>query len=180
MRRVYRGFSWMKRRPVRGDSRTGQAIWALGWMGARAEYGLDGEESSLPPGLGRAWAVARSNGPAFFSHYLGRFYWADGRVASPDTGLSKATADAGASSALGAPAFWRPTTFSERAGSVAAIEGLAATADTAANASASPAPNRSSRPGAPRSRAVLIKVARTSAGRKAGSRSSNSAATPLT
>jgi hypothetical protein len=31
-------------RPVRGDNRTGQAIWALGWMGARAEYSLDGEE----------------------------------------------------------------------------------------------------------------------------------------
>src|SRR5437660_12859809 len=31
-------------RPVRGDNRTGQAIWArLGWMGARAEYSLDGE-----------------------------------------------------------------------------------------------------------------------------------------
>ena len=25
-----------KKRPVRGDNRTGQAIWALGWMGARA------------------------------------------------------------------------------------------------------------------------------------------------
>src|SRR5258708_27521269 len=31
-------------RPVRGDNRTGQAIWArLGWMGARAEYSLHGE-----------------------------------------------------------------------------------------------------------------------------------------
>src|ERR1700694_4148014 len=36
-------------RPVRGDNRTGQAIWALGWMGARAEYSLDGEELPLPP-----------------------------------------------------------------------------------------------------------------------------------
>ena len=30
-------------RPVRGDNRTGQAIWALGWMGARAGYSLVGE-----------------------------------------------------------------------------------------------------------------------------------------
>ncbi len=34
-------------RPVRGDNRTGQAIWALGWMGARAEYSLVGR--GLPP-----------------------------------------------------------------------------------------------------------------------------------
>ena len=35
-------------RPVRGDNRTGQAIWALGWMGARAEYSLDGEGITAP------------------------------------------------------------------------------------------------------------------------------------
>jgi hypothetical protein len=35
-------------RPVRGDNRTGQAIWALGWMGACAEYSLVGEGLPLP------------------------------------------------------------------------------------------------------------------------------------
>src|SRR2546423_360216 len=35
-------------RPARGDNRTGQTIWRLGWMGARAKYGLDGEKFSLP------------------------------------------------------------------------------------------------------------------------------------
>jgi hypothetical protein len=34
------------KRPVRGDNRTGQAIWALGWMGARAGYSLG--EFGLP------------------------------------------------------------------------------------------------------------------------------------
>jgi hypothetical protein len=52
-------------RPVRGDSRTGQAIWALGWMGARAVYGIDGEELPLPHALCRNRGAARSN-PATF------------------------------------------------------------------------------------------------------------------
>ena len=30
------------KRPARGDNRAGQAIWAQGWMGARAKYGLGG------------------------------------------------------------------------------------------------------------------------------------------
>ena len=58
-------------RPARGDSRTGQAIWALGWMGARAEYGLDGGGIVAPTVLGRARAVGRSNRlPTFF-----QFIW---------------------------------------------------------------------------------------------------------
>src|SRR4051812_14110210 len=50
-------------------------------------------------------------------------------------------------------------------------DGEATAAVTAAKASASPAPNRSSRPGAPRSRAVLVKIANTSFGFNAGLRS---------
>jgi hypothetical protein len=54
-------------RPARGDSRTGQAIWALGWMGARAEYGLDGGGIVAPTVLGRGRAVGSSNRlPTFF------------------------------------------------------------------------------------------------------------------
>jgi hypothetical protein len=47
-------------RPVRGDNRTGQTIWRLGWMGARAKYGLDGEKFSLPQVFCLARAAQRS------------------------------------------------------------------------------------------------------------------------
>src|SRR5277367_7114398 len=65
--------------------------------------------------------------------------------------------------------------------SEAAATGIddAGTAETAAKASASPAPNWSSGPGGPRSRAVFVKTARTSSGFSAGLRCKTSAASPL-
>jgi hypothetical protein len=56
-------------RPVRGDNRTGQAIWALGWMGARAGYSLVGE--GLPSHISWSWAVDETfKPPANFSNVL--------------------------------------------------------------------------------------------------------------
>lgn len=83
--------------------------------------------------------------------------------------LTEALSDAGDFWAEGVP----ETAASGTAG--AAVEAV-----TAAKASAPPAPNRSSRPGVPRSRAVFVRIARRSFGFNAGLRSSISAATPLT
>ena len=117
-----------KRRPVRGDSRTGQAIWALGWMGARAEYGLDGEESSLPQLLGRARAVARSTARDFFLPLSVDWKWLrNGPAGLPSTAFPGYRGLV-ASTSMVAGLSWISRAFSTAAASDAAITGTATTA----------------------------------------------------
>jgi|SRR5436309_4420826 len=69
----------------------------LGWMGARAEYSLDGEGLPLPPVLCRGRVVARSKDQAIFLALS--VFWAEllrrGRVGSAMADLSDAIAAAG-------------------------------------------------------------------------------------
>src|SRR3954470_20348458 len=56
------------KRPARGDNRAGQAIWALGWMGARAVYSLVGEGLPLPQVLvAQGWPDVQELGEFFLN-----------------------------------------------------------------------------------------------------------------
>src|SRR3954453_4058527 len=82
-------------RPVRGDNRTGQTIWRLGWMGARAKYGLDGEKFSLPQVFCLARAAQRSTSLRVFfgsPRTLTMIYCAAVPFAPATAGFSDATA----------------------------------------------------------------------------------------
>src|ERR1700681_1158229 len=129
----------------------------LGWMGACAEYSLDGEGFYRSHLYWSRRVAERSNDLQFF-------YCAAGRLASRTAALSEAMAAPGWFKSLVVGTSWWSETFS--AGwlwgtAATGTGGAVTTAETAANASASPAPNRSSRPGEPRSRAVFTRIART-------------------
>src|ERR1700693_1561850 len=81
-------------RPVRGDNRTGQAIWALGVDGRSRRIQPRWGGITAPTLIGRGRGVARSNRPAdFFSFLAGvsrtENYCAAGRLASPAADLSE-------------------------------------------------------------------------------------------
>jgi hypothetical protein len=121
--------------------------------------------------------------PAFFltfwvRAFATRSYFPADRLSSRESDFSEATVATGDSRARMAGNSFRSEPFSPVAllplfvpldsadtatGVVPSIAAL-----TAAKASASPAPNRSSRPGEPRSRAVLVSIARSSGGFSAG------------
>jgi hypothetical protein len=54
------------KRPARGDNRAGQAIWAQGWMGARARYGLSGRDVALPQPVSHRGTGNVQTHPKFF------------------------------------------------------------------------------------------------------------------
>jgi hypothetical protein len=103
-------------------------------MGARAEYGLDGEESSLPQMLGRAKAVARSTACDFFPAFAGGgIDCGAGRLASPTLAFPGYRGGV-ASTSVVAGLSWISLAFSTVAASDAAITGTAGTATTAETA----------------------------------------------
>src|SRR5258708_5117388 len=171
-------------RPARGDNRTGQAIWALGVDGRSRRIQPRWGGITGPTNLSRRRIAVRSNVSAIFLTFWqevpgGENHCAAGRLAAPVAVWPEAMAAEGWFKALVGGVSCGEAGLSA-AGSEAATSGTALTAQTAAQASASPAPNRSSRPGAPRSRAVFITIARTSPGFNAGLRSSIRATSPLT
>ena len=145
-------------RPVRGDNRTGQAIWALGVDGRSRRIqpmGRDNRSHTYSSRQRRRTFKPEAN----FFNFLGCRSWqiaaenhrAAGRSASFAADLSDAMAapavvqGAAHGSVLPGPRLFPPPACPVRAATGTA--GAATAAVTAAKASASPAPNRSSRPG---------------------------------
>src|SRR6266478_1268450 len=62
-------------RPVRGDNRTGQAIWALGVDGRSRRIQPRWGGITAPTYVGRRRVAARSNRPCDFFLLLGRNFW---------------------------------------------------------------------------------------------------------
>jgi hypothetical protein len=163
----------------------------LGWMGARAEYSY-GEGLPLPHEIGRRRPAARSKRPAIFLTCWVRIpkrepiaRRAGRRRGSP---IYRRLADQGSewpaipsvrkhfrrSRSIPCLCPWTPPTRRPATG-----DGTSAVALTAAKASTSPAPKRSSRPGEPRSRAVPVRIARSSRGVSVRLRSGITAASAL-
>src|SRR5580704_12923150 len=159
-------------------------------MGAWGGWALAPDTASMGRGYRshKCWSQQGSgtfkSPEIFLTFFAGRFgteiYCAAGRMLSPGTDLSAVTAAGGSLKARVTAASGWSGTFSTPGATATGAAGAVTTAETAAKASASPAPNRSSRPGAPRSWAVFVRIARTSSGFNAGFRSSIRAARPLT
>ena len=160
----------------------------LGWMGARAGYSRWGGISA-PTSICRQGLPRRSKPAGDFFDSSGTALCGRTRLAAGDRRVSPgrlsrtpsaATGGSSAGEGPGSPAILRAGHLSPPALPDIAATGMRLRAcrppETAAKASASPAPNRSSRPGEPRSRAVFVRMARTSSGFSAGLRSSISAA----
>ena len=172
-------------RPVRGDNRTGQAIWALGVDGRSRRIQPRWGGITAPTDIGRRRVAVRSKRPAFFLAFPARIFGpkllrpgaigvANGRLFGRHC-ASRLVQGPGCGNIL-----QMLNIFSRRcAGHRRYRHRRPVTAETAAKASASSAPNISSRPGEPRSRAVFIRIARTSPGFNAGLHSSIRAARPL-
>src|SRR5258707_12116779 len=90
-------------RPVRGDNRTGQAIWALGVDGRLRRIQPRWGGITAPTYVGRGRAAARSNDPAifltFWQEFFGGDYFAAKRLALPGAGFCHSPARAGGLSA---------------------------------------------------------------------------------
>jgi hypothetical protein len=131
-------------RPVRGDNRTGQAIWARGVDGRSRRIQPRWGGITAPTHIGRRRAAARSNRLAIFLTFLAGiggifgensgpaiFYCAAARLVSPAAGFSDAMVAAGWSSARAAGTSGAPLTFSA-AGPPGTTAGVGVTAKTAA------------------------------------------------
>src|SRR5882757_6038000 len=132
-------------RPVRGDNRTGQAIWALGVDGRSRRIQPRWGGITAPTDICRGRAAKRSNRLWVFltfsagvfsaeTGFLGRNYRAAARLASPPADLSEATAAAGWFSALLTGTSSRSPAFLAAgvSGTAATAGAAAATAETAA------------------------------------------------
>jgi hypothetical protein len=134
-------------RPVRGDNRTGQAIWARGVDGRSRRIQPRWGGITAPTHIGRRRAAARSNRLAIFLTFLAgiggifgensgpAIYCAAARLVSPAAGFSDAMVAAGWSSARAAGTSGAALTFSAagRPGTTATgSAGVGVTAKTAA------------------------------------------------
>jgi hypothetical protein len=133
-------------RPVRGDNRTGQAIWALGVDGRSRRIQPRWGGITAPTHIGRRRAAARSNRPAIFLTFSARnfgrifagfwteIYCAAARLAPPAADLSDAMVAAGWSSALVPGTSCAPCTFSPAGRPGTAATGTAGAVVTAVTA----------------------------------------------
>src|SRR6202790_5371133 len=113
-------------RPVRGDNRTGQAIWALGMDGRSRRIQPRWGGITTPTCMGRGKPAARSNVSRIFLAF-GRKFWTENycaaaRLASPGADFSGATADGWSKAPVAGPSC-RFESFSAAAGSNAAATG---------------------------------------------------------
>jgi hypothetical protein len=127
-----------KERPVRGDNRTGQAIWALGVDGRSRRIQLMGRDfrSHIHVSQRRRYPFNASGN--FFGCLLrAQAYCAAGRMASSVADLSETIARTSGVS-LPSKAF---SALEDSGPPAVGTDGPLLAASTAANASASPAPN---------------------------------------